>query len=368
MITDSTELNFINQIEPYLTENEVRAMSDYLRSGGWLTEFEKTQQFERMIADFLGVKHAVAITNGTVGLYLALLAVGIGRGDTVVVPDYTMIASPNAVRWANADVLLCDTERDTLCLDLDKVRLKENTRALMHVSVNGRAGDIDRVIDFCRDHGLFLIEDACQAFGSKSNDRFLGTFGDLGVFSFTPHKIITTGQGGAVVTNNDELYEKLRRLKDFSRVKPGVDVHTGMGYNFKFTDLQSVIGIEQLKLIDFRIKRKKELYKEYMDQLNSTASFEFLPIDLSQTVPWFVDVIICNIPRDRVIAELKKNKIGSRPFYPPIHTQEPYQNCGGDYVVTSDLAPRGLWLPSSIGLKEHEITRVTSVLQKTFAS
>ena len=360
MKADSKQLKFINQIEPYITESEIRTMDEYLRSGGWLTEFDKTKQFEKMIAGFLGVKHAVVVTNGTVGLYLALLASGIGKGDAVVVPDYTMIASPNAVRWANADVSLCDVEKETLCLDFDKVKLGREAKGLMYVAINGRAGDMSEVVDFCKDHDLILIEDACQAFGSRWNGRPLGTFGDLGVFSFTPHKIITTGQGGAIVTERDDLYEKVASLKDFSRVKPGVDIHTGIGYNFKFTDLQSVIGIEQLKLIDYRIKRKKEIYKRYMERLQG-SKFDFLPIDLTQAVPWFIDVI-CGVPREEVIAELRRNQIGSRPFYPPIHLQEPYRSLQGDYSVTSDLAPRGLWLPSSIGLEDDQIERITSVL------
>ena len=360
MKADSKELRFINQIEPYLTENEIKATEEYLRSGGWLTEFDKTRQFEKMIADFLGVKHAVVVTNGTVGLYLTLLAGGVGNGDTVVVPDYTMIASPNAVKWANANVSLSDVEKETLCLDLDKVKLGDNVKGLMYVAINGRAGDMGRVIDFCEDHGLLLIEDACQAFGSRWNGRPLGTFGDAGIFSFTPHKIITTGQGGAIVTNNDDLYEKLTRLKDFSRVKPGVDVHTGIGYNFKFTDIQSVIGIEQLKLIDFRIRRKKEIYKRYMERLKDSR-FDFLPIDLSQVVPWFVDVI-CMASRERVMAKLKRNQIGSRPFYPPINTQGPYRNLKGDYSIASDLAPKGLWLPSSIGLGDADIDRIGTLM------
>lgn len=356
-------MKFINQVEPYITENEIRAVTEYLHSGGWLTEFERTEEFERIIADFLGVKYAVVVTSGTAALYLSLLALGIGPGDSVVVPDYTMIASPNSVKWAGAEVILCDVEKDTLCLDLDKLVLKENTKALMHVSINGRSGDMDEVVRYCEDNDLCLLEDACQAFGSKWNNKFLGTFGNIGVFSFTPHKIITTGQGGAIVTNDKEIYDKVKGLKDFSRIKPGVDVHTGIGFNFKFTDLQSVVGIEQLRIIDYRIKRKKEMYKMYMDALSKIEFVELLPIDLRQVVPWFVDIIL-KVPRDKFIAYLKENGIGSRPFYPPIHSQKPYQDCKGNFTVTSNEVPKGLWLPSSIGLKNEEIKQIVNVIQK----
>lgn len=357
-------MKFINQVEPYITENDVKAVTDYLRSGGWLTEFKKTEEFERMIADFLGAKHAVVVTSGTVALYLSVLALGIGPGDSVIVPDYTMIASPNAVKWAGADVILCDVDRNTLCVDLNKVALEKNTKALMYVPINGRSGNMDEVTKFCKDNNLFLIEDACQAFGSRWNNKCLGTFGDVAGFSLTPHKIITTGQGGVVVTNNEEIYQKVKKLKDYCRVKPGVDVHTDIGFNFKFTDLQSTLGIEQLKIIDYRIQQKKTLYKAYMDRLESVEFIEFLPIDLKQIVPWFVDVILKGVNREEFFSYLKENGVGARQFYPPVHWQEPYKYCKGTFDVTSDVAPRGAWLPSSIGLSIEDVERVTEVIRK----
>lgn len=357
-------MSFIHQVEPYITEAEVKAVTEYLRSGGWLTEFKKTEEFEQRIAGFLGVKHAVVVPSGTVALYLSLRALGIGPGDSVVVPDYTMIASPNSVRWAGADVILCDVERDTLCLDLSKVELETNTKALMYVAINGRSGNMNEVAEFCRDNSLLLIEDACQALGSKWNGNFLGTFGDVGVFSFTPHKIITTGQGGAVVTNDKSIYNKVKKMKDFCRVKPGVDIHTEMGYNFKFTDLQAVIGIEQLKLIDYRMERRKEIYQAYMDRLSNIEFVEFLPIDLEQTVPWFVDAILKDTSRDSFISYIKENDIGSRPFYPPIHSQDPYSDCEAAFDVTSEVVPRGVWLPSSVGLSLEKVEYIADIVSR----
>jgi perosamine synthetase len=356
-------MNFIHQIEPYLTEREVEAVSSYLRSGGWLTEFKHTEEFEAKIAEFLGVKYAVVVTSGTVALYLALLALDIGAGDSVVVPDYTMIATPNTVRWTGAKVILADVERDTLCLDLDQVHLSENTKALIYVPINGRSGDMDKVVAFCRNNDLHLLEDACQAFGSKWNDRNLGTIGEIGVFSFTPHKIITTGQGGAVVTDSPELYEKIKKLKDFHRTRPGVDIHTGIGYNFKFTDLQSVVGIEQLKIIEHRIERKKAIYSAYQEGLASLDIVEFLPTNLDQTVPWCMDLILKYVSRDDFVSFLKDKGIGSRPFYPPVHTQVPYAKVQGSFVATTDIVSQGIWLPSSIGLGEEGLQYIIDKIQ-----
>ncbi|MBW8034431.1 MAG: DegT/DnrJ/EryC1/StrS family aminotransferase [Planctomycetes bacterium] len=356
-------MKFINQIEPYLTEHEVAAVSEYLRSGSWLTEYKKTEEFEANIAEFMGTKYVVVLTSGTVALYLALLALDIGAGDSVVVPDYTMIATPNTVRWAGAEVILADVERETLCLDLDKIQLRENTKALMYVSINGRSGDMARVAEFCRANNLHLIEDACQAFGSKWDGRKLGTIGEMGIFSFTPHKIITTGQGGAVVTDNLELYEKIKKLKDFHRTQPGVDIHTGIGYNFKFTDLQSVVGIEQLKIIEHRIERKKAIYNMYQDGLSGLDFVEFLPANLDQTVPWCTDLILKDVTQDDFVTFLKDKNVGSRRFYPAVHTQEPYAQSQDPFEAAADLAPRGVWLPSSIGLVDEDIQYVIDTIQ-----
>jgi len=356
-------MNFIHQIEPLITGSEIKAVTEYLQSGGWLTEFKKTAEFEQKIADFLGVKYVVVVTSGTVALYLSLLSLGIGPGDSVVVPDYTMIATPNSVRWAGAEVLLCDVERDTLCADLSKVEIKENTKAMTYVAINGRSGNMHQVIDFCKSNNLYLIEDACQAFGSKWGNQFLGTFGDVGVFSLTPHKIITTGQGGVIVTNSRLTYTRLKKLKDFYRVGPGVDVHTDIGYNFKFTDLQAVIGIEQLKTIDYKVRQKQRMYEVYAEELANIKFIEMLPTNLEQTVPWFVDVLLKDVSRDAFISYLKENEIGSRGFYPPIHSQKPYSDYG-TFDVVSEIASRGVWLPSSIGLGLGEIGRIGEVIKK----
>ncbi len=357
-------MKYINQIEPLITENEVKAMTEYLRSDGWLTEFKKTEEFEQMIADFLGVKYAVVVTSGTAALYLSLLALGIGPGDSVIVPDYTMIATPNAVKWTGAEVLLCDVDKDNLCLDLEKdIEVKANTEAMIYVPINGRSGNMNGVIDFCNDNQLCLIEDACQAFGSKWNDKYLGTFGCVGVFSFTPHKIITTGQGGAIVTNSEKIYTRIKKLKDFCRTKPGVDVHTGVGFNFKFTDLQAVIGIEQLRQIDYRIGCKYRLYEKYAEELDNVEFIEMLSTNLAQTVPWFVDILLKDVYREDFISYLEQNGIGSRQFYPRIHYQQPYSK-HGIILGESDFSFKGLWLPSSINLSMEEIKYICDVIKK----
>jgi len=360
-------MKFIHQVEPYIPENVITAVDEYLRSGGWLTEFRKTRELEEMIAGFVGARHGVVVTSGTVALYLALLGMGIGKGDKVIVPNYTMIASINAIVWAGAEPVIADVEPGTFCLDLDSVKLDNSCKALMYVSINGRHGDMVRVVDFCRENGLALLEDAAQSLGAKSDDKYLGTFGHAGVYSFTPHKIITTGQGGIIVTDNDDIHAKVKKLKDFHRTGPATDIHDGIGFNFKFTDLQAVVGVEQMKGIDFRIQKKKEIFKRYQERLEALPEVKFLPTDLTETPPWFVDVFLPDREtRDSLMPYLKEEGIGSRKFYPPLNHQGPYSHFKrGSFPVSEDLAHKGVWLPSSIGLTDEEIDFICSKI-KTF--
>jgi perosamine synthetase len=357
-------VEFIPQVEPYLTEAEARAAAEYLRSGGWLTEFRQTERLVEMVTSLVGARHGAMVTSGTVALYLALKALGLGPGDEVVVPNYTMIATINAVVWVGARPVLADVEPDTLCLDLETVRLCRHTRALIYVPINGRHGDMARVVEFCREHGLYLVEDAAQALGARAGDKYLGTFGDIGVYSFTPHKIVTTGQGGMLVTDDDELIGRIRKLKDFHRTAPASDWHDGVGFNFKFTDLQAVVGIEQMKTIAWRVQRKKEIYARYQQGLSGCKGVEMLPTDLEECPPWFVDVLLPDqATRDELVAFLKERGIGSRPFYPPLSFQPMYQELGrGSFPVSEELAPRGLWLPSSLGLSDEQIQHVCQAL------
>ena len=359
-------MDFIHQVEPYITDLEAKALTSYLQSGGWLTEFKKTEEFEKSLAEFLGVRYAVTVTSGTVGLYLALLAAGIRPGDKVIVPNYTMIATINAVKWTGAEPVIVDIDPVHLCTDLMTVKLDRSCKAFIYVSINGRSGNMNEVVNFSRRNNLLLVEDACQSLGSLWNNQCLGTFGDIGVFSFTPHKIITTGQGGLIVSNDEGIYKRVKKLKDFDRVAPASDWHEGIGYNFKFTDLQSVVGLEQLKIISFRINKKKEIFKRYQDLLKDISSIKFLPTDLTQTTPWFIDILLpSQVVCDQLMVFLKQHSIGSRPFYPPINHQKPYSDYPkGSFPISESVAYCGLWLPSSIGLADNKIDYICQTIRK----
>lgn len=361
---------FINQMEPWIGEEEKEAVSRYLSSGGWLTEFKETEKFEEMIAQYCGVKHACVVSNGTVSLFTALMALDIGKGDKVIVPDLTMIASANAVLLAGATPRLVEIDRETMCLDLSIIEkaITNNTRAIIFVSINGRATDMDKLLELCKKNNIYLIEDAAQSLGSKWKGKQLGTFGNIGSFSFSMPKIITTGQGGSLITNDDELIKKIRKIKDFGRVKSGIDLHESLGFNFKFTDLQAVIGIEQMKKLPSRVKRKKELYALYKKELQEVKEVHFLPTDLSQTTPWIIDVLVED--RENLSDFLKSNGVGSRPFYPALHTQAPYREMKeykqAHFPISQKLSARCLWLPSSLFLTNQQIKQITNTIKKFY--
>src|SRR5262249_16686979 len=256
----------------------------------------------------------------TVSLFTALAALGVGAGHEVLVPDMTMIASANTVLLAGATPVFVDVEPATLCLDLDLAerRITERTKAMMLVSLNGRARDMERAVALCRRHRLFLVEDAAQALGSRWRGRHLGTFGDIGSFSFSSPKVITTGQGGTLVTDDDALMGRVLKVKDFGRVKSGVDEHDALGYNFKFTDLQAVIGLAQMTKLDWRVQRKKEMFAVYRAELADVPEVTFIATDLDATSPWFIDVLV---PDPRALRQhLHDHGIGSPPSCSPLPT------------------------------------------------
>jgi len=356
---------FIPQMEPNYGEEEVSAMQRYLMSGGWLTEFEKTEEFERLLCEFTGSKYCVATNNGTISLTLALLALGVKPGDEVIVPDLTMIATPNSAKLIGAEPKFVDVEKETLCIDIDRAEeiITSKTKCLIHVSFNGRTNDLHKVKKFCMNHNLYLIEDAAQSLGSYYNGNHLGTIGDIGSLSFSSPKIITTGQGGALLTNDKAMFKDIRKLKDFGREIGGNDIHDSIGYNFKYTDMQAVIGIEQMKKLKKRADRKKEIYKLYYNELKDVGDIKFIKTDLEATTPWFIDIFVEN--PDKLAFYLKNNNIGKRRIYPPINTQKAY-NAKGNFPVTEHYSNRGLWLPSSSKLTNEEIIEICAIIKEYY--
>jgi perosamine synthetase len=349
--------SFIMQMRPFFGEEEKKAICEYMDEDGFITEFKRTEQFEQMIAEYTGAKYCVVVNNGTISLTMAAMAVGLQAGDEVIVPNYTMIATPNSVKMFGAVPIFVDVEPETLCLDIEKVKqaLTPKTRAIMLVSANGRfpKAGITAFENLACERNLLLIEDSAQSLGSFYPDgRHIGRAGLVGSFSFSAPKIISTGQGGALITDDDVIAAKLRRLKDFGRSSGGNDIHDSIGYNFKFTELQACIGIEQMKKLSRRVVNKKEMWRRYANNLIGVTGIQLFAHDLDHTSPWFIDSIVEN--RQGLIDHLKAAGIGTRVMYPPINKQIAYQvHC--DSKVSDMIGVKGLWLPSAVQLSVQEI-------------
>lgn len=355
---------FIMQMRPLFGEEEKRAICEYMDEDGFITEFKRTEQFERMVAEFTGAKHCVVVNNGTISLTLAAMAVGVQAGDEVIIPNYTMIATPNSIKMFGAVPVFVDVEPETLCLDLDKVKqaLSPKTKAIMLVSANGRypKAGIFAFEELARAMNLLLIEDAAQSLGSFYPDgRHIGRAGLVGSFSFSAPKIISTGQGGALITDDDSVATRLRRLKDFGRSGGGNDIHDSIGYNFKFTELQACLGIEQMKKLPARVVRKKEIWRRYASNLAGVSGIQLFNHDLQRTSPWFIDSLAEN--REGLISHMKAAGIGTRLMYPPINKQIAYQ-AAGEHPVSNHIGENGLWLPSAVQLSDHEVDRICDAI------
>jgi perosamine synthetase len=251
-------------------------------------------------------------------------------------------------------------------MDFEKMKaaITDKTKAVMLVTINGRYPDnIEEFATFCKERNLWLIEDAAQSLGSRYNGKHLGTFGDIGSFSFSAPKIITTGQGGALITDNEILFDRIKKIRDFGRDKGGSDHYLVKGWNFKFTDIQAIIGIEQMKKLEWRVQRKKEIGRLYDSLLSDILQVELIPTNYDNTTPWFFDILVED--RDSLQKYLKDHNVGTRIFYPPLHS-EPVYGLDGSFPVTEDISRRGLWLPSSSNLTDEDIVYICDCIRNYY--
>jgi|TARA_B110000459_G_C16532764_1_gene458029 perosamine synthetase len=354
----------INQIEPSITLRDKSAISKYLNSNGWITENKVSKKFEIKFSKLVKSKYSIVYPNGTLTIVSILLALGIKKNDEVIVPNYTMVATVNAVILTGAKPILCDISDENLCLDPNKLasKINKNTKAVIYVTLNGRSGFIKQIQKICKKKKLHLIEDSAHSIGSYLNKKHHGTFGIASSFSLSMPKLITTGQGGFVVTNNKTLANRVNEIKNFGRRGDGNDIYFSIGYNFKFTDLQSSLGISQLQNIQQRIKKKRQIFHYYYKNLKEINEIKMFDFQKNET-PWFVDIYLKN-PK-KLQEYLKKFNIISRLVYPPLNSLKIFKVKGG-FKNSTYYCNRGLWLPSSINLKEKDIKFIVNKINFFF--
>jgi perosamine synthetase len=358
---------------PDITERDIEAVTGVLRTSS-LSLGPKVVEFERAISRYVAASDVIAVNSGTSGLHLCIRALGISEGDEVLVPSFTFIAVANAVRYEKAIPVFVDIEPQTLNLDpsLLEEAITPRTRAIIVVHTFGCPAELSSILQIARRHGLHVIEDACEAIGGEFQGQKVGILGDVGVYAFYPNKQITTGEGGAVVTNNSATASKVRKLRNQGRNDSEEWFqHSELGYNYRISDINCALGVEQLKRIDSILDRRESIAREYSRILGGNPDLTLPPMALpNRKISWFVYVVRLSsrfreLHRDRIVNEMKFRGIALGRYFAPIHLQPAYQSSDGGRAilpVTEFHASRALALPFFNQIQEKEIKEVCRTL------
>tara|TARA_B100000575_G_C23130268_1_gene655548 strand:- start:687 stop:1790 length:1104 start_codon:yes stop_codon:yes gene_type:complete len=356
----------ITLAEPFIKVKETSKIIKKALNSNFPNEGEQTKQFERKICNLLKVKYAITTTSGTAAIFLALKANGIRYGDEVIIPNITFPATANAVVMTGAKPVLVDINPKNLLIDEKALikKINKKTKFVIPVHVSGRGNNIENIIKICRKKSIKVIEDAAEAFGSKYGKKSLGTFGISGCFSFAPNKIITTGQGGAVITDNKKIYLELLRLKDQGRLRIAgekTENFKSKGYNFKFTNLQSSLGISQLNNIKWRIKKLKNIHQFYLKNIDQNSEFRIIDFDFDKgELPLWTDVY-CE-KRDKLFNFLKIRNIICRYYWEPINNLPPYKASFNKLLNSKKIYKKMMWLPSSLHMNIKQQQKVCKLI------
>jgi perosamine synthetase len=351
---------------PDLSGNEKKYVNECLDTSWISSRGRFVGEFEERFAQRVGAQHAASVCNGTVALHLALVALGIGPGDEVIVPTLTYIASVNAIAYTGATPVFVDSLASTWQMDPDDVRrnISPRTRAIMAVHLYGQACDMQALSDIARQHRLFIVEDCAEAFGTQYQRQHVGTFGDISTFSFFGNKTITTGEGGMVVTNDKTLIERARHFKGQGLAPHREYWHDAIGYNYRMTNIEAAIGLAQLERADEFLRCKRALALQYARALAD------LPVMVHAEAPdtvhsyWMVSLLVERAEdREPLRAHLAADGIETRPLFYPVHTMPMYSRSFRKHVVAEDLAWRGINLPSWPGLCESQIRHIVASIR-----
>ncbi len=356
--------------QPILGEKELTYVSECVLTG-WVSSTGKfVTRFEEAFGEFCCVPYAVSAANGTVALHLALIALGIGPGDEVIVPTLTFVASANTVVYTGAKPVFVDSHPKTWNLDPNAVEaaITPRTKAIMAVHLYGHPADMDALKDICERHNLKLIEDAAEAHGACYNGMRVGSFGDVSCFSFYGNKIVTTGEGGMIVTPHREIAEKCRILRDHGMSPERRYWHPVLGYNYRMTNLQAALGVAQMERIDGILEAKRRIAEQYHKALAGIPGIEpLVEPPKAWSVYWLYSILVdearLGMNRDALSAFLKERGVDTRPVFPVLHKQPIYMT-GQSLPVAEDISARGLSLPSDPTLNASEIAHIAKALRE----
>ncbi|MDH4226854.1 MAG: DegT/DnrJ/EryC1/StrS family aminotransferase [Deltaproteobacteria bacterium] len=360
--------------EPLLDGNEVKYLEECIRTGWISSEGPFVKKFEEMFASFVGVKHGVAVCNGTAALEAALYGAGVGEGDEVIMPSFTIISCAIAAIRLGAKPVLVDIEPDTWCMDVmqTEAKITAKTKAIMPVHIYGHPVDMDPLTGLAKKHGLVIIEDAAEVHGAEYKGKRCGSIGDVAAFSFYANKIVTTGEGGMVVTNDASIAEKARSYRNLCFRPEKRFYHTELGYNFRMTNLQAAVGVAQTERIEEFIAIKRRLGAYYRERLAAIPGVRFqVEKPWAKSVYWMYAVELDESTRllaEDVMGKLKKENIGTRPFFMGLHEQPVFHGMGlfeGErYPVTERAYRQGFYLPSGLTLTDEKVDIVCDRLMR----
>jgi perosamine synthetase len=354
--------------QPSLSGREKEYVNQCLDSTWISSRGEFIPRFEQAFARYIGAENATTVSNGTVALHLAMAALGLGPGDEVIVPTLTYIASVNTILQTGASVVYADSLASSWNIDVEdaRARITTRTRAIMVVHLYGQPCDMDAVQALCQAHGLLLIEDCAEAFGSLYQGRHVGTFGDVATFSFFGNKTITTGEGGMVICRDRSVHERACHLKSQGVSATREYWHDALAYNYRMTNICAAIGLAQLEQADTTLESKRQLAQWYAEGLQG------LPVQLHREQPgtrhsfWMCSVLLDDADKRRPLRErLKEAGVETRPLFPPAHTM-PHCRETHHFPVAESLSARGMNLPSYPGLLRDQVDIITSEIRRFF--
>jgi perosamine synthetase len=353
--------------QPQLRGNEYKYLMDAFFST-WISSTGKyVTQFEEKFSKYCGVQYGIATSNGTTALHLALAALGIGAGDEVIVPDITFAATINAVLYTGATPVIVDIEKDSWCINPDKIEkaITLNTKVIIPVHIYGQPCDMGRICDIARNHNLYIVEDCAEAHGAEWKHKKVGSFGIISCFSFFGNKVITTGEGGMCVTNNRELNDRMLVLRDHGMSRERKYYHEVVGFNYRMTNMQAAIGVAQLENIDEILEWRQSLEEKYRSIFSKILELQMQKNDFKdrKKIAWLVSVLVDPNKRDAVLQNLKENNIDARPFFIPLSEMEIYKKYAQDCTVSRQISRMGLNLPTTCEIDDKKIERMAQVVE-----
>ncbi|MGO9449515.1 MAG: DegT/DnrJ/EryC1/StrS family aminotransferase [Candidatus Binataceae bacterium] len=358
--------------EPDIGRLEQRYVLDAVRSG-WVSSLGRyVTDFEERFADYCGATQGVSTCNGTAALHLALASLGIGDGDEVVMPTLTFVATASAVLYTGAKPVFADVEYATWCVNAAAIErvLSPRTRAIVVVHLYGHPADMDPILKLATSHRIPIVEDAAEAHAARYKGRRVGSLGKAGVFSFYGNKVITTGEGGMLLTSDKRLAERARFLRDHAMSPKKRYVHSEIGYNYRLTNIQAALGLAQLERIAGFIARRGEIMRWYREELASRDDIVLNPaMPWAESANWMVSALFpASIGADRIAARLRESGVDTRPFFKPMHMLPPFAGNGYDrgerFPVAEDLAARGLNLPTAGRLRRADIRYIAGAVKR----